>query len=72
MAHTIEFVPSYEAVHEVVRSLGAGGVEFTDDMDGSPETARDYGYDELSMLEEATKHLMFDLEYALEETGIRT
>lgn len=72
MAHSIEFVPSYEAVHEVVRSLGAAGVEFTDGIDGSPETARDYGYDELGMLEEATKHLMFDLEYTLAETGSRT
>lgn len=71
MAHTIEFVPSYEAVHEVVRSLGAAGVEFTDGMDASPGTAREYGYDELGMLEEATKHLMFDLEHTLAETGIR-
>lgn len=69
MAHTYKIIPSYEEIHRVVRALGAAGVDFTDDFDATPTVARSYGYDELGMLEEAVKHLFFDLGWVLLEAG---
>lgn len=71
MAHTINFEPSYKAMHDIAHDLGKAGVDFTDDMDTSEEIAREYGYDELGLLEEAVKHLLFDLGFMLAEAGGR-
>ncbi len=69
LAHEYNFVPDSEIVHGILKSLNKAGVDFTDNLADSLEVAHSLGYDKLAMIEEATKHLFFELAFVLREAG---
>lgn len=70
IAHEYKTPLTYDEVHAYVAALERARVDFTDDFATSPQAARELGYEDIfGLMQEATKHLFFELGYLLQEAG---
>ncbi|SOB92802.1 hypothetical protein [Thalassospira xiamenensis] len=69
LAHTYGVIPSTQELHDIVASFEKAGVDFSDHMASSIESAEELGYDAQTMLHECTKNVFFHLGFLLAEAG---